>query len=144
MINNYLGSKSFHLESSIMGELEDINDHNQANKDKIRFVVPLKQLSKNNLWRSLKIPLISSEIELIFTWSKNCIILINARRYAIVATELNPANISNVKPVVNALATSATFELIDTKLDVSVITLSKENDKKLLEQLKSRFKRTVR
>ena len=127
-----------------MGELEDINDHNQANKDKIRFVVPLKQLSKNNLWRSLKIPLISSEIELIFTWSKNCIILINARRYAIVATELNPANISNVKPVVNALATSATFELIDTKLDVSVVTLSKENDKKLLEQLKSRFKRTVR
>ena len=127
-----------------MGELEDINDHNQANKDKIRFVVPLKQLSKNNLWRSLKIPLISSEIELIFTWSKNCIILINARRYAIVATELNSANISIVKPVVNALATSATFELIDTKLDVSVVTLSKENDKKLLEQLKSRFKRTVR
>ena len=127
-----------------MGELEDINDHNQANKDKIRFVVPLKQLSKNNLWRSLKIPLISSEIELIFTWYKNCIILINARRYAIVATELNSANISNVKPVVNALAAPATFELIDTKLDVSVVTLSKENDKKLLEQLKSRFKRTVR
>ena len=60
------------------------------------------------------------------------------------ATELNSANISNVKPVVNVLATSATFELIDTKLDVSVVTLSKENDKKLLEQLKSRFKRTVR
>ena len=127
-----------------MGELGDINDHIQANKDKIRFVVPLKQLSKNNLWRSLKIPLISSEIELIFTWSKNCIILINARIYAIAATELNSANISNVKPVVNVLATSATFELIDTKLDVSVVTLSKENDKKLLEQLKSRFKRTVR
>ena len=36
------------------------------------------------------------------------------------------------------------FELTDTKLYVPVVTLSKENDIKLLEQLKSGFKRTVK
>ena len=104
----------------------DINDDNQANKDNIRFAVPLKQLS--NFWRSLKMPLINCEIELILTWSKYRVILSNARRDA---TELNAANVSNVKPAVNALATSATSELIDTKFYVPVVTLSKENDKKL-------------
>ena len=36
------------------------------------------------------------------------------------------------------------LQITDTKLHVSVVTLSKENDKKLLEQLKSGFKRTVK
>ena len=36
------------------------------------------------------------------------------------------------------------FQITDTKLYVPVVTLSKENDKKLLEQLKSGFKRTVK
>ena len=36
------------------------------------------------------------------------------------------------------------FQITDTKLYVPVVTFSKENDKKLLEQLKSRFKRTVK
>ena len=44
-INHYLGSKSFDLKLSIMGESEDINDDSQANKDKVRFAAPLKQLS---------------------------------------------------------------------------------------------------
>ena len=35
------------------------------------------------------------------------------------------------------------FQIADTKLCVPVVTLSKENEKKLLEQLKSGFKRTV-
>ena len=141
-VNHYLGSKPFGLKSNIMGELVDINDGNQANKDNIRFAVPLKQLS--NFWRSLKMPLINCEIELILTWSKYRVILSNARRDTIAATELNAANVSNVKPAVNALARSATSELIDTKFYVPVVTLSKENDKKTLEQLKSGFKRTVK
>ena len=37
-----------------------------------------------------------------------------------------------------------TFEITDTKLYVPVVTLSKENDIKLLEQLKSGFKRTIK
>ena len=36
------------------------------------------------------------------------------------------------------------FQITDTKLYVPVVTLSKENDKKLLEQLKSGFKKTIK
>ena len=37
----------------------------------------------------------------------------------------------------------ATFSITDTKLYVPVVTLSSENIAKLLEQLKSGFKRTI-
>ena len=40
--------------------------------------------------------------------------------------------------------TGLEFQIIDTKLHILVVTLLKENDKKLLEQLKSGFKRTVK
>ena len=36
------------------------------------------------------------------------------------------------------------FKVTDTKLYVPVVTLSKENDIKLLEQLKLGFKRTIK
>ena len=36
------------------------------------------------------------------------------------------------------------FQITDTKLYAPVFTLSKENDKKPLEQLKSGFKKTVK
>ena len=36
-----------------------------------------------------------------------------------------------------------TFKIKDTKLYVPVVTLSKENDTKLLEKLKTGFKRTI-
>ena len=38
----------------------------------------------------------------------------------------------------------ATFKITDTKLYVTIVTLSKENDTKLLEQLKTGFKRTIK
>ena len=49
-------------------------------------------------------------------------------------------------PVVYEIANpeNATFQITDTKLYVPVVTLSKENDIKLLEQLKSGFKRTIK
>ena len=40
--------------------------------------------------------------------------------------------------------TNATFKIKDTKLYVPVVTLSAENDNKLLEQLKTGFKRTIK
>ena len=40
--------------------------------------------------------------------------------------------------------TGATFKIIDTKLHVPVVTLSTENDNKLLEQLGTGFKRTIK
>ena len=38
----------------------------------------------------------------------------------------------------------ATFKMTDTKLYVPVVTLSKENDTKLLEQLKAGFKKNYK
>ena len=51
-----------------------------------------------------------------------------------------------VNPAANPAIVAPTrleFKITDTKLNVPVVTLSKENDKKLLEQLKSRFKRNI-
>ena len=47
-------------------------------------------------------------------------------------------------PLAIVAPSGATFKITDTKLYVPVVTLSKENDTKLLEQLKSGFKRTIR
>ena len=51
-----------------------------------------------------------------------------------------------VNPVVYEINNpeNATFQITDTKLYVPVVTLSKENDTKLLEQLKLGFKRTIK
>ena len=43
-----------------------------------------------------------------------------------------------------AAPTGLEFKITDTKLYVPAVTLSKENDTKLLEQLKSGFKRTIK
>ena len=40
--------------------------------------------------------------------------------------------------------TELEFQITDTMLHVRIVTSSKENDKKLLEQLKSGFKRTLK
>ena len=40
--------------------------------------------------------------------------------------------------------TGKEFQIADKKLHIPVVTLSKENDKKLLERLISGFKRTVK
>ena len=46
--------------------------------------------------------------------------------------------------VANNPPTGLEFKITGTKLYVSVVTLSEKNDKKLLEQLKSGLKRTVK
>ena len=51
---------------------------------------------------------------------------------------------NNDDPPAIVSPTGLDFQIKDTKLYVPVATLSKENDKKLLEQLKSGFKRTVK
>ena len=48
-----------------MGKLGDINDDNQASENEVSLAIPLKHLS--NFWRSLEMPLINCEIELILT-----------------------------------------------------------------------------
>ena len=44
----------------------------------------------------------------------------------------------------NVTPSGATFKIKDTKLYVPVVTFSKENDTKLLEQLKTGFKKTIK
>ena len=97
-------------------------DVNKVGKNKTETVVPLKHLS--NFWRSLDIPLINCEVEIILTWSKNCV--------------LADMTVANNPP------TGLEFQITEKNLYVQVVTLSKENDIKLLEKLKSGFKKTIK
>ena len=69
-----MGSKSFDYKSSfIEGGETQIN----LTKNDVKIVVPLNYLS--NVWRSLKIPLINYEVELILTWFKNIVLISKAK-----------------------------------------------------------------
>ena len=103
-------------------------------KNDVKVVVPLKHLS--NLWRHLDIPLINCEVELILTWFKNCALIDMSKREADYGADLVVYEIYNPE--------NATFKITDAKLFVPVVTLSKENDIKLSEQLKTGFKRTIK
>ena len=81
-------------------------------------MVPLKYLS--NFWKTPEIPLINCEISLQLKWSRNCVI--------ITETENNQ---------------NPSFQINDTKLYVSVVTLLTQKNIKLLKQLESGFKRTI-
>ena len=63
-------SESFKYKTSIVGKTPEDND----SLTNAKLVTPLKYLS--NFWRSLNIPLINCEVELILTWSKNCILAV--------------------------------------------------------------------
>ena len=76
--------------------------------------------------------MINCEDELILTWSKNCVLADMTVRAA------QGSNLAIVAP------TGLEFQITDTKLYVPVVTLSKENDTKLLEQLKSECTRTIK
>ena len=108
--------------------------NNNLTKNDVKVVVPLKHLS--NFWRNLNIPLINCEVEVILTWFKNCVLIDKSTREANYAVHPNVYEIDNLENTI--------FEITDTKLYVPVVTLSKENDIKLLEQLKSGFKRTIK
>ena len=114
-------------EYSITGKLEGDN----AEKDDVRIVVRLKHLS--NFWRTLDMPLINCKVSLTLTWSENCVITSKAYRRVVAAQGNNP----EVDGIDNPIG--ATFKIKDTKLYVPVVTLSTENDNRLLEQLKTGF-----
>ena len=84
----------------------------------VEIMVPLKCLS--NFCRTLGMPLINCEVNLILTWSLNCVIV--------------STNNENQK---------ALFRITDTKLYVPVVTLSTKENAKLLQQLKSGFKKVI-
>ena len=113
-------SKSFDGKAGITGKLECVNTTNDA-----EMVVPLKYLS--NFWRTLDMPLINCEINLILTWPEKCVLTSKATRNAVPAHGGNPA----VAAVDNS--TNATFKITDTKLYMLVVTLSTEDDNNFLE-----------
>ena len=104
---------SLNFKLKIIGKTNDDGDI-----ENVKIMVPLKCLS--NFWRTLETPLINCEVELIFTWSENCVI--------------TSTNVANQNP---------TFTITETNLNVPVITLSTQDNSKLLPQLKSGFKRTI-
>ena len=103
----------FDSKEKITGQTED----NNGTKE-VEIMVSLKYLS--NFWRSREMPLINCEINLILTWSANCVI---------VSTDV--AN------------QGATFSMTLTKLYVPLLTLWAQDNSKWLQQLKSGFKRTI-
>ena len=123
-------SESFKYKTSITGNTYNIGDGeegydaNKVGKNETEVVIPLKHLS--NFWRTLNIPLINCEIELILTWSKNC---------ALADMTVGSGGNNNDLAAIVAPA-GLEFQITDTKLYVPVVTLSTENDKKTLEQLK--------
>ena len=120
-------SKSFDYKTEITGSLDAGKDE----KEDVTIPIPLKYLG--NFWRSLDIPLINCEITLILSWYKECVLVGRAFRGppAAAANRINSP-------------TDAKFEITDCKLYVPVVTLSAENDNKLLEQLKSGFRTTIK
>ena len=84
----------------------------------VEIMVPLKYLS--NFRRTLEMPLINCEVNLILTCSSTCVLI----------STLNPNQ-------------NATFAITDTKLYFPVVTLSTQENTKFLQQLKSGFKRVI-
>ena len=82
------------------------NTNNNASIINVKIAVPLKYLS--NFWRTLVMPLISCEINLILTFPVNCVISEGSGVTA--------------------------FAITDTKLYVPVVTLSTQGNTKLLER----------
>ena len=103
-------------------------DANKEGTKTIELAIPLKYLG--NFWRALNIPLISCEVSLELKWNKNCIITSLERRQV------------GAEPRNNA-PTGATLAINDCKLYVPVVTLSKDDEIKLLTNLKPGFKREI-
>ena len=127
--NKTATSKSFEYRTKLIG-------HTPNNKSGLdtEVVLPLRYLS--NFWRSLNLPLINCEIELDLPRSKYCVISKISR---------TSRAVQNTDPAEYEVATttgSATFQMNNAKLYVSVVTLS-INNIKFLENIKQGFKRTI-
>ena len=97
-------------------------------KKSIELAIPLKYLG--NFWRALSIPLISYEVSLELKWNKTCVITSQQ-----IGVNLNGGN--------TAAPTGATLTINDCKLYIAVVTLSKDDEIKLLTNLKSGFTREI-
>ena len=134
---NVVNSEAFKYKNKITGNTYNVDadaqgyDVNKNGTQKIEVAIPLKYLG--NFWRALNIPLISCEVFLELKWNKNCVI-----------TSLERKQVDAGPPVVKDNApTGATLSITDCKLYIPVVTLSKDDEIKLLTNLKSGFKREI-
>ena len=114
--NGANATDSFNFKTKITGQTD-----NNGRIDNVEIMVPLKCLS--NFWRTLEMPSVNCEINLILTWSADCVIIYT--------------NFGNQVP------TFAITETKKTNLYVPIVTLSTQDNSKLLPQLKPCFKRTI-
>ena len=134
---NVVNSNDFKYKNKIIGNTYNVDaaaagyDANKKGTQEIEIAIPLKYLG--NFWRALNIPLISCEVSLEFKWNKNCII-----------TSLKERQVDAGPPVVrDGATTGASLGINDCKLYIPVVTLSKDDEIKLLTNLKSGFTREI-
>ena len=134
---NVVNSEAFKYKNKIIGNTYNVDagaqdyDVNKNGTQEIELAIPLKYLG--NFWRALNMPLISCEVFLELKWNKNCVI-----------TSLEERQVDAGPPVVRDNSpTGATLAINDCKLYIPVVTLSKDDEIKLLTNLKSGFKREI-
>ena len=129
-----VNSNTFKYKNKIIGNTYNVNasadgyDVNKNGMQEVELAIPLKYLG--NFWRALNIPLISCEVSLELKWEKNCVITSLEQR------DIGGGNRDNAP-------TGATLAINNCKLYVPAVTLSKDDDFKLLTNLKSGFKREI-
>ena len=111
------------------GQIDNpIYNVNKNGTQEVELAIPLKYLG--NFWRALNILLISCEISLELKWDKNCVMTSLEQR------DIGGGNRDNAP-------TGATLAINDCKLYVPAVTLPKDDEIKLLTNLKSGFKREI-
>ena len=129
-----VNSNTFKCKKKIIGNTYDVDagargyDVNKNGTQEVELAIPLKYLG--NFWRALNIPLISCEVSLELKWDKNCI------KTSLEQRGIGGGNRDNAP-------TGATLAINDRKLYVPAVTLSKDDEIKLLTNLKSGFKREI-
>ena len=129
-----VNSNTFNYKNKITGNTYNVDagaqgyDVNKNGTQEVELAIPLKYLG--NFWRAVNIPLISCELSLELKWDKNCVITSLEQR------DIGGGNRDNAP-------TGATLTINDCKLCVPAVTLSKDDEIKLLTNLKSGFKREI-
>ena len=129
-----VNSNTFKYKNKIIGNTYKVNpcaqgyDVNKNGTQEVELAIPLKYLG--NFWRALNIPLISCEVSLELKWDKYCVITSLEQRH-------NGGGNRDNAP------TAATLAINDCKLYVPAVTLSNDDEIKLLTNLKSGFKREI-
>ena len=131
---NVVNSNTFKYKNKIIGNTYNVNavaqgyDGNKNGTQEVELAIPLKLLG--NFWRALNIPLIGCEVSLELKWNKNCVITSLEQR------DIGGGNRDNAP-------TGVTLAINDYKLYVPAVTLPKDDEIKLLTNLKSGFKREI-